>query len=400
MIQSLPYFRIIFLLTIPVLWISCSMNTGRTDQQAEIQATPPSVTDETGDKQVIHLSDKERNELKIETVRVTRNIQNYSLSVPGVVFPARNHVSIISTPIDGQIRAILIQDGQAVQQGQELFKIESLVFGNLVAEYLQAVAEEKFQTSRLERMKQLVAETISSSSELERAMSDYQRAMAISIAAYAKLKAIGVPDHEIEFFKQAEKIDPSLKIHAPISGSFDQRKVELGQSIHALEELGRIIDLRLVLIKGYLNPEDARFVSAGDSVKVGRREDDKLALAAVVSSVNPGLDEDNRSVVVNVEVEARNSWPKPGENVRMEILTSSPGEVFAVPLRALTYDGNNAVVFVKKDESTYEKRDIDVAEIRDQHVIVRNGVHENEELAVSQVFSLKALSRYEQIAEE
>jgi cobalt-zinc-cadmium efflux system membrane fusion protein len=224
--------------------------------------------------------------------------------------------------------------------------------------------------------------------------------MAVSISAYAKLKAIGVPDHEIELFKNAEKIDPSLKIHAPISGSFDQRKVELGQSVNALEELGRIIDLKLVLIKGYLNPEDARFVSAGDSVKIGRREDDKYTLTSVVGSVNPGLDEDNRSAVVNVEVEARNNWPKPGENVRMEIQTSSRGEVFAVPLKALTYDGNNAVVFVKKDESAYEKRNIDIAEIRDQHVIIRSGVHENEELAVSQVFSLKALSRYKQIAGE
>jgi cobalt-zinc-cadmium efflux system membrane fusion protein len=75
----------------------------------------------------------------------------------------------------------------------------------MVAEYLQAVAEEKFQTSRLERMKQLVAETISSSSELERAMSDYQRAMAVSIAAYAKLKAIGVPIMKLNYLKMQKK---------------------------------------------------------------------------------------------------------------------------------------------------------------------------------------------------
>ncbi len=390
----------ILALVVPVLWVSCSSRSGRTDQPSEIRATPPSVTEETGSKQVIHLSDRERDDLKIETVGVTRHVRNFRLPAPGVVLPALNHISIISTPIDGQIRAILVNDGQAIRQGQELFRIESLVFGNMVAEYLQAAAEEKFQTSRLERMKQLVAETISSGSELDRAMSDYQRAMAVSIAAYAKLKAIGVPDHEIEQFKKAEKIDPSLKIHAPISGSFDQRKVELGQSVNALEALGRIIDLRLVLVKGYLNPEDARYVSAGDSVKIGRREDDNQSLAAVVGSVNPGLDEDNRSVVVNVEVEARNNWPKPGENVRLEILTRSVGEVFAVPLKALTYDGNNAVVFVRKDDRTYEKRIIDIAEIRGQDVIIRDGVHENEELAVSQVFSLKALSRYEQIAEE
>jgi cobalt-zinc-cadmium efflux system membrane fusion protein len=394
------YFSMILFLAVPVLWTSCSSESGKKDQQTEIQATPPSVSGETGGKLFVRLTDKERDELKIETVKVIRNIQNYSLQIPGVVFPAQDHISIISTPVDGQIRAILVREGQQVQKGQEIFKIESLVYGNLVAEYLQAIAEEKFQTSRLERIKQLVEETISSSSELERAASDYQRAMAVSISAYAKLKAIGVPDHEIELFKQAEKIDPSLKIHAPISGSFDQRKVELGQSVNALEELGRVIDLRRVLIRGYLSPEDAQYVNPGDSVKIGRREDEKLVVMSVIASVNPGLDEDNRSVVVNAEVEARNNWPKPGENVRVEIFTRSAAKVFAVPLKALTYDGNDAVVFVKKDENTYEKRLINVSEIRGQNAIIRDGISENEELAVSQVFSLKALSRYEQIAEE
>lgn len=400
MIKVHRYLNLILFSALPALVVSCSADTGKKEQQAEVKGTPPSVSGESADKLFVRLTDRERDELKIETVKVSRNIQNYSLQVPGVVFPAQNHISIISTPVNGQIRAIWVREGQPVQKGQEMFRIESLVFGNLVAEYIQAIAEEKYQTSRLERVTQLVKETISSSSELERVESDYQRALTASISAYAKLKAIGVPDHEIELFKNAEKIDPSLKIHAPISGSFDQRKVELGQSVDALEELGRIIDLKRVLIKGYLSPEDARFVNPGDSVKISRREDENSGIISLISSVNPGLDEDNRSVVVNVEVEAKNSWPKPGENVRLEIFTSSPDKVFSVPLKALTYDGNDAVVFVKKDGNIYEKRLIDVSDIRGQTAVVRDGIHENEELAVSQVFSLKALSRYEQIAEE
>lgn len=394
------YCKIILLLAMATLWSACSDHSGRKGRQAEVQETPPSVSGEKGSKLFVRLSDKERDELRIETVKVTSNIQNYRLQVSGVVFPAQDHISMISTPIDGQVRAIMVREGQPVQKGQEIFRIESLVFGNLVAEYLQAIAEEKYQTSRLERIKQLVEETISSGSELDRAMSDYQRATAVSISAYAKLKAIGVPDHEIELFRNAEKIDPSLKIHAPINGRFDRKKVELGQSVDALEELGRIIDLKRVLVKGYLNPEDARFLNPGDSVKIGRRADEDPGIMSTISSVNPGLDEDNRSVVVNVEVEAKNDWPKPGENVRMEIFASSSAKVFAVPLKALTYDGNNPVVFIRKDGNTYEKRLIGVSEIRGQTAVVRDGISDNEELAVSQIFSLKALSRYEQIAEE
>lgn len=398
MIRSRFFFNLILLA--PVLWLSCSGGAPKGEQAEEVRATPPSVSDTTEGKLIVRLTDKERNELNIRTVTVTQNIQHYSLQVPGVVFPAQNHISIISTPVDGQIREILIREGEFVRKGQELFRIESLLFGNMVAEYVQAVAEEKFQTSRLERIRQLVEETISSSSELERATSDYQRAMAVSASAVAKLKAIGVPDDEIELFKAGGEIDPSLRIHSPINGRFDQRKAELGQSVNALQELGRVIDLSRVLIKGYLSPDDAIYVATGDSVHIGKRASTPDGIDGVITSVNPGLDEQNRSVVVNVEVDTRNSWPKPGENVRLEIITSTGGRVFAVPLDALTYDGNDPVVFVKKDANTFEKRRIRLSEIRGQNVIVREGIAGNEELAVSQVFSLKALSRYEQIAEE
>ncbi|MGQ8335623.1 efflux RND transporter periplasmic adaptor subunit [Sunxiuqinia sp. A32] len=399
MIPSKQISFLLFLI-ISVLISACNSKQETQKSDAEIDQSPPSVTASQESVLLVQLSKKEQQELKIETFVVKSEIQNYTLVVPGVVFPAPGYVSIISTPLDGRISAVLAKDGQVIQKGQELFKIESLAFGNLLAEYLQALAEERFQTTRLERLKQLVEKTISSRSELERAQSDFQRATAASVAAVSKLKAIGVPDHEIEMLKNAEQIDPSLKIHSPISGSFDQRDVELGQSVDALQKLGRIIDINRVLIKGYLSPEDARFVASGDEVLVTRRQEQGVSISGKVSSVNPGLDETSRSVVVNIEVETQNSWPKPGENVRLEISTNTSGEVYAIPIKALTYDGNIPVVFIKKDISTYEKRKLVVSEIRDQMAIVESGLKVGEELAISQVFSLKALSRYEMIAEE
>ena len=272
MTRTTHHLIIVLLWSILMTIVSCNGTNDTQIAKEEISETPPSVSGDTAGKLVIRLSEKEKQELKIETEKVTSNIQNYTLSAPGMVFPAPGHVSIISTPIDGRISDIMVREGQLIQRGQEIFKIESLVFGNLVAEYLQALAEEKFQTTRLDRLKQLVAQTISSRSELDKATSDYQRALTASIASHAKLKAIGVPDHEIEALQNTNTIDPVLKIHAPISGSFDQRSVDLGQSVNALEKIGRIIDLKKVLIKGYLNPEDATLVNPGDSVTIGQRE--------------------------------------------------------------------------------------------------------------------------------
>ena len=382
-----------------ILGSSCGSKTETKAKEQTSADSPPSVSG-VKPENLVKLSAKEMAELKIQTIEVSSSALNYSIAVPGVVFPAPNHVSIISTPIDGRISRISAQEGQVIRQGQEMFSIESLEFGNMVSEYIQAVSEETFQTSRFQRLEQLVEQTISSKSELDRAQSDFQRAKTSVIAAVSKLKAIGVPEKEINAFKTAESIDPTLKIHSPISGIMDQRSVELGQSVNALQMLARVLDISHVLVRGYVSPEDARFISAGDSVKIMRRQNDTFEMRAVVTSVNPGLDENNRSVVVNILLATNQNWPKPGENLHLSIETSSKIEVISVPVEALTYEGNDPIVFVQIDESTFEKRKVDVQEFREKYAVVRSGLDKNERLAATQIFSLKALSRFDKIAEE
>jgi cobalt-zinc-cadmium efflux system membrane fusion protein len=386
---------------ITLVLLSCGSdkpaNTAEVAGQTEL---PPSLKAETGKVKIVQLSEKEQNELAIKTVTVSSNFTDYSVTAPGVVFQAPNLSSIISTPINGQISRINKYEGNWVRKGEELFRIQSLEFGTLVSEYLQAHAEQHFQTNRLERLKQLVEETITSESELERATAEYDRAIASSRAAYSRLKAIGVTDSELELFTETDNIDPVLKISSPIGGVIEKNFVELGQSVNALENLSRVLDTREVLIRAYLSPDDARLIHIGDSVSVSKRESQEIILNATITSVNPGLDENSRSVVANIVVPTSDGWPKPGENVRLAIVTSSQKEVFVVPVESLTYDGNLAIVFIKKGNGRFEKRTIDVSEIRDKYVFVNEGLSNGEEVAVTNVFSLKALSRFESIAEE
>jgi cobalt-zinc-cadmium efflux system membrane fusion protein len=382
-----------------LLIFSCG-NKNQDTAVPEQKEIPPSLQPISDEISLVRLTEKDRNELKIETVNVNSNFVDYSVSAPGVVFNAPEHSSIISSPIDGQVSRINKYEGSKVRKGEELFYVQSLVFGNMVSEYLQANAEVQFQTNRLTRLKQLVEENISSESELERATSEYARASASVRAAYSKLKAIGVDDDDILNFVEAENIDPVLKIHAPIDGVIERIFVESGQSLNALENLARVLDTRMVLIRGYLSPDDARLITAGDSVTISKRENEAIIAKAKIQSLNPGLDENSRSVIVNIVLPTIDGWPKPGENVRLDIKTASKKEIIAIPIESITYDGNQAVVFVKKEDGIFEKRPIRVAEIRDKYVFVNSGLSSNDEIARTQIFSLKALSRFDIIAEE
>ena len=176
--------------------------------------------------------------------------------------------------------------------------------------------------------------------------------------------------------------------------------MELGQSVNALQNLARVLDISRVLVRGYVSPEDARFIAVGDSVSLSRRQTDSFQMNSLVSSINPGLDENNRSVIVNVILSTSENWPKPGENLHLAIQTTSPVEVITVPIDALTYEGNDPVVFVQKSDLIFEKRKVEVPEFRGKYAVVRKGLEKGEKIAVSQIFSLKALSRFDKISEE
>ncbi|MEE4115436.1 MAG: efflux RND transporter periplasmic adaptor subunit [Marinilabiliaceae bacterium] len=392
---------LIIAIAITLLMTSCGGAGDGAEKQSTIEVEiPPSIRQDADSLFIVKLSEKERDELKIKTVIIESKRSPYPVTVPGVVFNDPEHTSVISAPINGQVSRISKREGERVRTGEELFRIQSLEFGSLVSDYLIAFAEEKYQTNRLDRIRQLVAETISSESDLEQAMADYNRAAVNSRAAYSRLRTVGVSDAEIEAFTQSDKINPVLKIYSPISGVIEKNFIETGQSVNALENLSRILDNRVVLIRGYLNPDDARMVKPGDKVTISRRQADSFIMENTIASVNPGMDENSMSVVANIYAETNEGWPRPGENVRITVMLSSEKDIIMIPFEALTYDGNDAIVFVKKGDGVYEKRVINVADIGEGSVLVRGGLSTGEELAVSQVFSLKAISRFDIISEE
>lgn len=362
---------------------------------------PPSITDD--DKQlekVVKLSDVQTKELKIKTVKVVKEITPHTIAVPGFVFPAPDNISIVSAPLDGRVAKIYAHEGEKVRKGELLVELESIEYGNLVAEFLQANADEKYQENKLNRIKSLFEKKISSKSDLDKAEAEYLRANASLRAALSRLKAVGTPEREINNFANSTVINPRLKIIAPISGTIDQHLIDLGQSVIAYDKMLSIIDLSKVLIRGYVSPEDAPELKEGNKIKVIQKNNPSKFVEGLISTINPALDETNKSIVINSVINTKNNWPKPGENLRVEITAESLDPIISIPLSAVAYDGDESVVFVKVSNNKFEQRAIKISKIYEKWAVVLTGLKENEEIAVNQIFSLKALLRFEDYAEE
>jgi membrane fusion protein, heavy metal efflux system len=359
---------------------------------------PPSLRD-SGGVEVVRLDADQAETLDVITTPVVRGSASLRVSMPGTVHPAPDHVAMVSAPISGRVVRIYAHEGERVVRGQTLAELESLEFASLVSDYVQARADEAYQNQQVARLQLLVDQRISPRSTLEKAQSDQLRARAMVQSASARLGAVGVTAETLDEWMSGAGARPVLRVRAPIAGVVNRHLIDLGQSVASYELMMDIVDDAVVLVRGYVSPEDAALLRAGDPVRIETRERSR-AIDASIATINPALDAATRSVTVNIHVRAAGHELLPGQSVRVLALTTSDLPVLAVPLSAVHYDGRDATVFVRTAPDTFEKRVISIARTDDDQVIVQAGLEGGEEVAVSQVFSLKALGRFDQYAEE
>ncbi len=364
----------------------------------EAIGVPPSLqtTFEASGLRIVRLDSAQQHRLQVQVAPVRYQHAMYTVSIPGEVYPAPGLMAQVSTPIDGRIARLYVYEGQRVRRGQVLLELESLSFAELVSAFLQAQAEEAYLERQVARLRQLVAEQLTPRSTLDQTEAAYRRAQARRQAAEVRLRALGITPETA----QQRWGRPLLPLRAPIDGYVDQHQVELGQAVSAHQPLMAVVDPSRVHIRGFLAPDDALGLQPGDSVTLVLRMPDSLTLNARVYTINPALDPESRAVVVNILADTHQGWPRPGQNVRLWIRLRTPRPVYVVPLAALTYDGRQAIVFVQQAPGTYEVRPVTVWRTDVTQAFLLDGIREGERVAVHPVFSLKALMRYAEFAEE
>jgi len=383
--------NLLILLGVLLLLLSCNNekeNTESVEAKNEVAKWTLDLTEAN-----ISVDDIEFYELGKKDVKLKK-------AVPGIAQSAPNYISYIAAPMDGIVSALYLNEGERVKKGQVIMEIESLEYGNLLSEFLKSSSEYEYQQGRLDRNNKLLEKGITSQSDMEMIQADFELSKANFVAVKTRLMTLGLDSYEIENLKNSENIEPHLMVRARISGVIDQHYAELGMPVKAYDRLASIVDPTQLLIKGYLSPEDLNFVAAGDSVVINRQSDNTVgAIISTIASINPALDENSRSLIANIYVEGNGSWPLPGENLRLEIYSETPENLLAVPVSAISWLGEDAILYVFINENTLEIRKVKIASSDDTYSFISSGVSEGELVAISEIFTLKSLVRYNEFAE-
>lgn len=285
----------------------------------------------------------------------------------------------IKPEVSGEVIRILVKSGDRVAAGTPLVEIDpsrqqASVSSQEAARAAQDAAT-TFARQQLDRAKTLFAAGASSQQELDQAQANYDAALAQSSSLKARL--------------QQERVTLKYyEVDAPGAGTVGDVPVRVGMHVSS-DTVLTTIDLNQALEVYMPVPLDrSRDLKLGLPVQILDSQGTELA-SAQVTFVSPRVDDQTQSILVKARLTGDGKL-RSSQVVRARIVWKKV-EALAIPVLAVVRVNGQPFVFVVQEKDgrlVANQRQIRLAQIVDNNVVVTSGLASGERIVVSGVQKL------------
>ena len=251
--------------------------------------------------------------------------------------------AFLSSPVGGILTEVRCVEGQAVERGSVLFRLDARVAEVAV---LKAKKQLEFAVQTFERQKQLLAADGTSQKSYQEAEQSLSAARSELAAAQTELSL--------------------LEIKAPIAGTLVRLDARLGRSIEPNTVLAEVIDFSRLVVTAQVPSREALALKPGQPVNFDPDSVASGTLALVGKDIDPRTD----TVVVRVSLPP-GAGVLPGQFLNIRIAAEERRERLAVPIESLvTENGRSEIAVVEGDRAA--KRSV-TAGLRDRGLVEVDG---------------------------
>ena len=259
----------------------------------------------------------------------------------GTVY-ARNQVQIYPE-ISGRVVGVSVENGDRVQKGAPLVRIEAETYRQRVrqaeaslrisrANAKSAEASLNELRSQLRRAERLAENQFQSEQELESLRAQVQGAEANYEQAQGQVEQAQATLEE----QQADL--RRTVIRAPISGSVGERNVQVGQQIGPNTQVFTMGDLETVRVEVGVTDRMIGNIQAGQTAQIMAPSLSDTVITAEVSRLSPFLSSETFSAEAEIEVPNPGGLLRAGMFVKVDILYGESQQATLIPLSALYED--------------------------------------------------------------
>jgi len=290
--------------------------------------------------------------------------------VPARITFDEARTSRLGSPLSGRVTAVMVERGQKVAKGAQLYTVSSPNLAELRAEQEKATVERGTAQANYNRVKDLVTAGSLPGKELITAEQELAEAeLAVRLAAQ-KLQSLNVAGGATA---------ASFTVTAPREGVVVEKSLAVGQSVDASAgSVMAIADLSDVWVVADLFENDVGALAQGAKAKVsvGSAE-----FEATVDQVAGVVDPERHTVPVRVRLTNADGTLRPNAYAQIRFFDATAAKV-SLPASAVMSDGATSYVYVKSDKGELKRRNVTVGSVNAGKIPVIDGVEVGEQVVV------------------
>jgi RND family efflux transporter MFP subunit len=250
---------------------------------------------------------------------------------------------IITSEVSGLVTKIHFNSGQEVRMGDTLVTLNDDVEQ---ADLKRYQAQVQLAQITLQRSKTLTKTNAESRAEFDK-----------------KEAALKEAEAQVD---QAKAVIHKKQITAPFPGELGIRQIDMGQYIQPGTAIVSLTDLSQLHIDLTVPEQHRPNLAVGQKVIIKVDAFPEKNFEAVVTTIDPQIDETTRAIHVQATMDNREKRLFPGMYVEAKILMSSQKEVLSLPETAVDYELHGTSVFLIQSQES--KSDSPILRVNRQYV--------------------------------
>lgn len=206
--------------------------------------------------------------------------------------------------------------------------------------------------------------------------------IALLSAAKQRLKLWDITDDQIRAIEKSGAPIRTMKIYSPVSGYILSKMAIQGMKIMPGEKLFDIADLSAVLVIADIYENEIAFIKQGQKAKITLSYFPGKPIETVIDYIYPDLSAETRTVKVRFVIQNLDSLLKPQMFTNVELETDL-GNRLVIPEAAIIDTGMRKLIYVAKDNDSFEPREVTTGIIADGMIEIISGLKQGEKIASS-----------------
>lgn len=369
------------------------------------------------DPNVVELNPEAQKNANLTLAPVREQKIQEMIKATGLVAPDETRVAHIYPLAQGIAEKPYVRLGDHVQAGQALLLYDNIELGETVGEHLSLHGEVDREKAQLqvarksvERANTLIAVEAISPRDFELRKAEELQAEAAVQSKEAelarseeKLHRFGLTEEQVQRLRvsgEGHRTASHNTLRAPFAGIITKYDVSQGESVARDKELFTLVDTSSVWVLGDVYEKDLGRIPGHGACLVTVSSYPEERFRGRITYLADFLDPSSRTAKLRCVVPNKDGRLKLEMFADVFIPTTSGTAAAVVPGAALQDIEGKPVVFVQRDATHFEKREVTLGERGEQETQILNGVLPGEKVVTTGSFYLKSALMREQIGGE